>query len=57
MSHPENATVFLKDKERAKWHDDTLWIVRQKRDVTIHPRMGKAPRTRIPNKRPHPFEA
>ncbi|WP_339753530.1 lactate utilization protein B [Algoriphagus aquimarinus] len=36
MSHPENATVFLKDKERAKWHDDTLWIVRQKRDVTIH---------------------
>ena len=36
MSHPENATVFLKDKSRAKWHDDTLWIVREKRDATIH---------------------
>lgn len=32
MSHPENATEFLKDQNRSKWHDETLWFVRDKRD-------------------------
>ena len=30
--HPEAAAGFLRDAERAKWHDDSLWFVRQKRD-------------------------
>jgi L-lactate dehydrogenase complex protein LldF len=32
MSHPEYATEFLKDQAKAKWHDETLWFVRDKRD-------------------------
>lgn len=32
MSHPEKATAFLKDKARARWHDQSLWLVRSKRD-------------------------
>lgn len=32
MSHPDNATEFLKDQDRSKWHDETLWFVRDKRD-------------------------
>ena len=30
--HPAAAAQFLRDPERAKWHDDSLWFVRQKRD-------------------------
>ncbi len=30
--HSEKAGQFLKDEKRADWHDQTLWIVRQKRD-------------------------
>jgi L-lactate dehydrogenase complex protein LldF len=33
VSHPKNAETFVKDKERTKWHDDTLWFVREKRDI------------------------
>ncbi len=33
MSHPEQAEEFLKDKANAKWHDETLWFVRDKRDA------------------------
>lgn len=33
MNHPERATAFLEDKANAKWHDETLWFVRDKRDV------------------------
>lgn len=33
MNHPEKAAEFLEDKENAKWHDETLWFVRDKRDV------------------------
>jgi len=33
MNHPEKAAVFLEDKANAKWHDETLWFVREKRDV------------------------
>lgn len=32
MSHPAKAREFVRDKERAKWHDDSLWFVRKKRD-------------------------
>ncbi|KAA6315996.1 Lactate utilization protein B, partial [termite gut metagenome] len=32
-SHAKNARRFLLNEERANWHDQTLWIVRQKRDV------------------------
>ncbi|TDB61423.1 lactate utilization protein B [Arundinibacter roseus] len=33
MKHPELAEKFIKDKERTTWHDETLWWVRQKRDM------------------------
>jgi L-lactate dehydrogenase complex protein LldF len=32
MSHPQAADTFLKQAEHAKWHDQALWFVRQKRD-------------------------
>jgi L-lactate dehydrogenase complex protein LldF len=32
MTHPKNAAEFLKDSQKAKWHDETLWFVRDKRD-------------------------
>ena len=32
MTHPENAAEFLKDTQKSKWHDETLWFVRDKRD-------------------------
>lgn len=32
MSHPVKAEAFLKDKANSKWHDETLWFVRDKRD-------------------------
>jgi len=33
MNHPAAARQFLKDAPRAHWHDETLWMVRKKRDV------------------------
>ena len=30
--HSKAAAKFLKDKKQAAWHDETLWIVREKRD-------------------------
>ena len=32
MSHAANAHAFLRDPARAAWHDQTLWMVRAKRD-------------------------
>ena len=32
-SHPTLAAGFIQDKERARWHDQTLWFVRHKRDL------------------------
>ena len=32
VDHPARAAEFIKDKERARWHDNTLWFVRAKRD-------------------------
>lgn len=31
-SHSDSASQFLKDWQRAGWHDQTLWMVREKRD-------------------------
>src|SRR5690554_5588796 len=30
--HAHKAAQFLKNSEHAAWHDETLWIVRRKRD-------------------------
>ena len=32
IDHPAEAAEFLRDPKRAKWHDESLWFVRQKRD-------------------------
>ncbi len=32
-SHPKKAAAFVKNSERASWHDRTLWFVRAKRDA------------------------
>jgi L-lactate dehydrogenase complex protein LldF len=34
MSHPTKAAEFLDDPAKAKWHDETLWFVRDKRDIS-----------------------
>ena len=30
--HATQAAKFLQNAKQAKWHDETLWMVRQKRD-------------------------
>ena len=32
MNHPRAAAIFNNDREKAQWHDETLWLVRSKRD-------------------------
>ncbi len=34
--HAELAAEFNKDPERVDWHDETLWTVRQRRDMRAH---------------------
>lgn len=34
--HAQSAAHFLEDKKQAAWHDETLWLVRQKRDAMAH---------------------
>jgi L-lactate dehydrogenase complex protein LldF len=34
-SHAAEAKEFLADRVRSKWHDDTLWLVREKRDAAM----------------------
>jgi len=34
-SHPKLAAEFIKDKDRAHWHDQSLWFVRSKRDKAV----------------------
>ncbi|ADV45301.1 lactate utilization protein B [Nitratifractor salsuginis] len=36
VDHPRNAEAFLANAERARWHDQALWFVRQKRDRAMH---------------------
>lgn len=34
--HAQKAAEFLADEPRSAWHDETLWMVRSKRDVAVH---------------------
>ena len=34
--HATAAEEFIKDEPRTDWHDETLWFVRQKRDLAAH---------------------
>jgi L-lactate dehydrogenase complex protein LldF len=36
MNHPTEAALFLVDRPRAAWHDQTLWFVRARRDKAAH---------------------
>jgi len=36
LVHSEAATIFNKDQKRVDWHDETLWMVREKRDKASH---------------------
>jgi L-lactate dehydrogenase complex protein LldF len=36
MNHPTLAAEFIADRDRAHWHDKTLWFVRAKRDRASH---------------------
>lgn len=38
-THAQAAAAYIKDRARTKWHDETLWTVRKKRDVAA----GKIP--------------
>lgn len=33
MSHATEAAKFVADAERTRWHDETIWFVRKKRDL------------------------
>ncbi len=33
MKHASNTEVFLKDEAKANWHNETLWFIRNKRDL------------------------
>ncbi len=35
-SHPQLAAEFIENKERAHWHDQSLWFVRSKRDKAVN---------------------
>ena len=34
--HAQQAKQFLRNKKQAAWHDETLWLVREKRDRMAH---------------------
>lgn len=36
VDHPQEAALFLQDRPRAAWHDQTLWFVRARRDKAVH---------------------
>ncbi|MEJ5961567.1 lactate utilization protein B [Pedobacter immunditicola] len=35
-THADAAEAFIKDEARTDWHDETLWYVREKRDLAAH---------------------
>lgn len=35
-SHPQLAAEFIENKDRAHWHDQSLWFVRSKRDKAVN---------------------
>lgn len=37
MNHPEASTKFHQNPERVKWHDQSLWFIRNKRDLAVKP--------------------
>ena len=37
MTHAEKAALFLEDEARTDWHNESLWLVRGKRDKIIGP--------------------
>lgn len=36
IEHAKAAAAFIKDEPRTDWHDETLWLVREKRDKAAH---------------------
>ena len=36
IEHAEAAENFIKDEPRTEWHDETLWFVRNKRDLAVN---------------------
>jgi len=36
IEHADAAENFIKDEPRTDWHDETLWFVRQKRDLAVN---------------------
>ncbi len=36
MDHATASAEFNKDEDRTRWHDETLWFVREKRDKAAH---------------------
>ncbi|WP_310391838.1 lactate utilization protein B [Hymenobacter sp.] len=36
QNHADRSDLFLLDAERTTWHDETLWMVRQKRDRAVY---------------------
>ncbi|MBT6847213.1 MAG: lactate utilization protein, partial [Planctomycetaceae bacterium] len=34
--HPTLAKRFVADRDRAHWHDESLWFIREKRDLQAH---------------------
>jgi len=35
INHTDAAAAFIKDEARTNWHDETLWMVRSKRDTAV----------------------
>ena len=35
LNHADAASLFIANEERTNWHDETLWFVRNKRDVAV----------------------
>jgi L-lactate dehydrogenase complex protein LldF len=36
LSHAKKAAEFIADEARTDWHDETLWLIRTKRDIAAH---------------------
>ncbi|EHQ28771.1 lactate utilization protein B [Mucilaginibacter paludis] len=36
LDHAALAEIFNKDEDRVNWHDETLWWIRAKRDLSVH---------------------
>ena len=36
IEHAQAAEKFIADESRTDWHDETLWLVREKRDKAAH---------------------